>query len=259
MRTRDPQGKFMPIQNENADSTSANAGEGENSPSYVTQDQLAAVVNAAVSSHLKRSLDKSIGSALASALEPFKERLSAPATQPDEKPAKGAPQPEVAALQKQLSDMQARFVAAQEEASNERARAREHKAFADLKSELNGKVRPEALDMAAEWLFHARKRVQVDEEGNALFTIRQAPAKGMPEQDTLYPLSDGVREFLKSKEASLFLPSPGAAKGQVPQAQRQAQPVQRGQAQMYSSPATSEEEKIRRAAESLAANGMVLP
>ncbi len=264
---RDAKGRFMAI-NENSGSTLENAGDSDSSqPQYVTEDRLAAIVNAAVTGHLKRSLGKEIGSALEAYDTKRRAEKAARKAEEDAEVTRGAPvakqpSPEVAALEKRLSDMQAMMRSAQEEAASERQRAREHKAYGDLKSELNGKVRPEALDAVADLLFHARKRVSVDEDGNTLFAIRQAPAKGLPDADVNYPLSDGVREFLKTKEAALFVPSPGqGAAVSKPQPRFAPPPMPvRGQAQSQTvvSP-MSDDEKASRAMEFLAAAGLSLP
>lgn len=231
-------------------------------PQYVTKDDIAAIVNAAVSSHLKRSLDKSIGSALDAALAPIKSKLDAPPPSAEEKTQqKQGPSPEVAALQKQLADMQAAMAKANADVAAERKRNHETAAYSALKSELGGKVRPEALDAAADLIFHARKHVTVDDDGNATFKVRSSRGKGMPEEDLEYQLADGVREFLKTKDAALFLPSPGgqaANGGRAPQQTRTQQPSQR-QSPRYDSPAASEEEKLRRAVELFAAKGLDLP
>src|SRR6185369_3072022 len=102
---RDPKGRFMPL-NDNVSSQDTNAGDSDQSQTeFVGKHEIAAIVNAAVSSHLKRSLSKEITAALEGALKPIKERLDAPQPEPQaDKTASKGPSPEVAALEKKLSD-----------------------------------------------------------------------------------------------------------------------------------------------------------
>lgn len=232
-------------------------------PEYVTADQIGNIVNAAVSSHLKRSLAKEIAGALEQQLAPIKQRLAEAPPPPADDAAAGkggskAPTPEMQAMQKQLADMQAAMKAAQDEAASEKKKAREEKAYSALKSELTGKVRPEALDAAADLIFHARKRIAVDDDGNVLFNVRSSLGKGLPEEDRQFPLADGVREFLKTQEAALFVPSPSGGNG-AQKRPTQQQPRAPGAAPRYDTPAKSQDEMARRALEALAAKGLDLP
>lgn len=182
----------------------------ENQPTFVTEDRVAAIVNAAVTSHLKRTLDKSVGDAITKALDPIRQKLEtpAPAPQPDDKsPDKSKPNPEVAALQKQVSDMQAALKLKDEEAATQRRQAREDKAFTDLVGALTGKVKP-GSERTAALVLRAEGRLVVDDDGNASLKVRTSLAKGQPEQDHEFPIADGVGHFLKTKEADLFIPPP---------------------------------------------------
>jgi hypothetical protein len=97
--------------------------------------------------------------------------------------------------------------AAEKRASLERG------AYEALRTELTGKVRPEAVDAAAKLLFHADKSVKVTSDGAVSFVLG----------DDEYDLKEGVAAYLKTPAAALFVAAPGyndkrkQASGKVPQ------------------------------------------
>jgi len=154
-------------------------------------------VNAAVSAHLKRALGTLPGM-IDAALLPIREQLAqrggaAPA-KPDPAAPAGSGNADVDALRSQLKAMQ-------DQAASERKASRESSAFQALRSELAGKVRPEALDAAAKLVFHADRRVTVGDDGAVTFKHGDAD----------YGLKEGVAAYLKSPDAALFLPAPSGA------------------------------------------------
>ncbi len=247
----------MPNANDPADKgTNAADGDSSEQPQPVTEERVAQIVNAAVSSHLKRSLGSAIAAVLSKELEPIKAKLAAPAEEDKAKDEKPKASPEIVALQKQLADMQAAFKAKDEEVASEKKRARDDRAFSDLVAELTGKVRPGAEKKLAR-LLRAEGALAFDDDGNPVLKVRTALAKGQSEQDHEFPIADGVGHYLKTKDAALFLPPPnqGGAGGD-----RRVTPAatMAGKLPKYDAPPTSDEEKARRTAELFAAQGVSL-
>lgn len=238
-----------------ADTTQANQGQdasdGETAQ-QITEEQINAIVNRAVTAQLKRSLSKELGSAIAAALEPIKKDLAAP--QPEPKPDTGdkpKTSPEVLALQKQLEDMRSSLRQKDEEATAERKRARDDKAYAEVIAELTGKVRPGTEKMVAT-LMRAEGRISVSDDGESLLKVRFSPTKGEAEQDQDLRVADAVPHYLKSKDAMVFLPPPSGGAGgdpnRVPSKGKQP-PGQ--QPTRYTEPAVTTDEMDRRAAAAL--------
>jgi hypothetical protein len=151
-------------------------------------------INQAVSAHLKRHL-AGLPGMIDAAIAPLREQFGArPAA---DKPA-GAP---AAGGADDVSQLKAQLKAMQDQAAGERKASRESKAFQDLRAELAGKVRPEAVDAAAKLVFHADKRVQVADDGTITFKHGDAD----------YSLAEGVAAYLKSPDAALFLPAPNGS------------------------------------------------
>lgn len=70
-----------------------------------------------------------------------------------------------------------------------------------LRSELKGKVLPDLEDVVADWMFEAKKMVDLSEE-DAFVKIGEEK----------FSLQDGVKKFLSLKEAKRFVPAQEAAK-----------------------------------------------
>jgi len=212
-------------------------------PKYVTADELGNMVNAAVTSHTKR-LEKQFTAALETALKPVHEKLSAPPPPPpsggEEKKVTAAP--EYLALQKQLEEMKANLTREAEARANAERKAREDKAFGELKSMLGPQVRPELLDVLASHLFAVDKRVDFEDDGTPVFKW-----KGTYEEERL-PLKDGISQFLKSDAAKPFLPAP-ASGGAPPLPKRSPTPggPQSSAKPDYSKPLQTDDEKAQRA------------
>jgi hypothetical protein len=173
--------------------------QGEHPDTSGDADQkLANLVNSVVSSHLKRSLGKALDEAIA----PLREQFSAQRTTTDApKSPKGGDEvsQRIAALEAELSDERKARKA-------EQSKAREDKAYLDLRAELTGKVRPEALDHAVTVL-RAHGKVKVSADGRVSFKHADAD----------YDLQEGVAEWVRSKDASLFVPPPApSAKKIIP-------------------------------------------
>lgn len=199
-------------------------GTSENTPdpNAELEQKIAGIVNAAVTSHLKRSLDKAIGAALETALKPIQDKIAqqhAPQNDGEgegktkkkgqEDPATEALRREVEALKQQAKDSADRAAAVEK-------KAREDRAYAELVQSLDGKVRPEFKEVAAKMLFHADKRVEFDDDGNPLFKTSKAPYAGTDPEDIHLPLRAGVDDWLKSDGAKPFLPAPSTGSGAPP-------------------------------------------
>lgn len=235
---------------------------GGEQPEYVTKDDLAAAISGAMTNHSAR-LEKKINDGLAKQLEgalaPFKTLLEKPP--PGEPPPGGAPapkgdDPELVKVRQQLNEMQANFAKEQTAREAAETKARDQQIRGALRAELTGKVRPEAIEDLTDLLI-MRKRIAQDEEGKITFTHRCSITKGAPEDDHVFPLTDGVKEFLKSRSAEVYLPAPGNTPP-LNKGGRPPGPTVPG-APQYSGPAKTDDEKIRRANEitaSLRAKGL---
>ena len=113
-----------------------------------------------------------------------------------------APDPRITAYEKKLAALEAKGEKLEAERAAERKQALGDKAYASLRAELtsSGKIRAEAIDTVADLIFHARKRVQVGDDGVAKYVI----------DGIEYDLKAGVQEFIKSPESALFQPPPTA-------------------------------------------------
>jgi hypothetical protein len=242
----------------------------ETPPGAFTEAQIAAlteligkttapIINAAVTSHMKRQpnpADEFKKLLTKDSLAPLlTELMEASGTKPTvETPGGTQPpkaDPKIAALEAQLADMKSAMARSAQETKAAQEAARDEKALASLKSELAPHVRPEGLDMAADLLFKARKRVTFDEQGTPLMSVKRAPYAGAAEEDIPMPLTDGVQHWLKSEEAKIFIPAPAANTQQQRPGARAPSHQQRssGNVPTYDQPATTDAEKIRRANE----------
>ncbi len=170
-------------------------------PADPAADQkLADLVNGAVKAHLGRALPKALEESVTPLLTGFKAELTAllPKAPPTPEAGKGT------AVNPELEELRAEVKREKDARLTEKRQAREDKAHGDLVATLTGKVRPEAVRDVADLLFYARKAVKVGADGNVTMKVG----------DLDYPLAEGVGEYLKTKDAALYLPPPApAAKG----------------------------------------------
>jgi hypothetical protein len=227
------------------------AGGGQ-TPQYVTVEQL----NAAIGSHLGRALPK--------ALEPFNKqfgdinetlkKLATPKVEPteEEKNRQRQSDPETLALKNQLEELKQANQREREAREKAEATQRDNAAFAHLRSLVAKSVRPELVDVVAKNLFYAEKVITYDESGKALFKSRRAQYQGGPEEEVATTLEDGVQQYLKTKEAQVFLPPPTSKQPTNNGGNRQPTRFDGG-LPVYDKPATTDQEKVRRAMEREAA------
>jgi hypothetical protein len=242
----------MPNDHDDGSNDTSNSGDDTTaSPAAIKPEDLSNIVNKAVTGQLKRALGKEVGEAVAKAIAEMKAQMvqePAPQSQPSSK--KDKQDPEVAALQRQIEELNASYKRSEQARLETEKRAREDRAYADLRSMLQKEVKPEFVDVLTRDLMRGQGRVTFDEDGNPLFKIKRSPYQGMPEEEEELPLEAGVQAYLKSKEAEPFLPSPGTSKTpQVAKKAGQSGSNTRNGVPFYDKPATSEEEKLRRAAE----------
>lgn len=218
-------------------------------PKYVTAEEIGNIVNAAVTSHLKRSL----AGAIDTALKPVVERLSAapqpPPPEDDGKGKKGKQDPEMAAMAKRLEDMEKALSAEKEATAAAQRQSRDERAYSELMTALDGKVRPEFREMIAKNLFHLEKRIEVDETGRALFKTTKVPAWGGDPEEQSLPLVDGIADYLRTDAAKVFLPAPNSGSGASPlPVKRTPGPTSPPRVDL-SKPAATDKEKVQRAME----------
>lgn len=156
--------------------------------------KLANMVNAAVSSHLKRHLSK-FESSIFELKESFASNQSK--AQPAADTSKGTKKKESddeSLAMREVEQLKAELKA-------EKARVKEEQAYASLRNYFSDKVIPERVDIALK-LFKADQKVQFRRDGSAFVKHDNAE----------FDLEEGAAEWLKSKEAMMFLPAPGGVK-----------------------------------------------
>lgn len=221
----------------------------DSQPKFVTSDEIGNIVNSAVTAHLRRFTEKQLPEVLAGALKPITEKLNAPPPPPPEDDGRKKSKqqdPELLAMAKKVEDMEKALASEKERVAAAERKAREERAYSELRGSLEGKVRPELLDMVAKHLFVVEGRVETDETGTALFRSTRVPYTGADPEDVRLPLRAGIEDFLKSDSAKPFLPAPASAGApQLPK--RGPSPAPGGVD--FSKPATTDEDKARRSME----------
>lgn len=227
-------------------------------PKPLTAEDVATIVNSAITAHDKRNekrradeTAKLIADAVAKAAT---SAPPAPSPAPGADPSK-AETPEMAALRAQIEEMKkdqqkhAEVVKTEREARKAAEdKARDDRSFNDMRTMLGKHVRPDMLDAVAKLHFYADKRVQYDDDGNPLFKVRRSPGGGLPEEDVLMPLADGVSHWVKSKDSAPWMPAPNG-EGKNPSGQFPVRGPGRPPVRTYDKPAQTDDEKVRRAME----------
>ena len=224
-----------------------------------TEAKINAIVNRAITGHMKRfstSFEKSIGEKLAALAG---SQGAKPKTEggAEQQPGENNADPKYRALQDEL----ARLKTQADEDRNERQRvekkAKRQEARQSLRNELErGGVRPEMLDIAVGHLAKATKSLKIDPEtGKPVLKVARVRVKnGSVEEQLFDDLSAGVRDFLKSDQAKVFLPAPNAKN-----AHGQGTSMTSGKGgQRYDKPAASDEEAVNRTLNQLETKGFDL-
>lgn len=170
-----------------------------------TDPKLVKLVNQAVTGQLKRAMRghaATLGALLDEKLAALKPNGTGAAPEAKDrtkdKSSDGAP-----AANEELEQLRSEMAAQKKKLADQELRALEKEAYADVKAQLQGKVRPEALDMAVK-LLRADGAIKLDvKKGTYAF-------KG-PEGELL-DIEEGIAEWLKGDGALFVLqqPAPGA-------------------------------------------------
>ncbi len=262
---------IAPLLDKASDDGKGSGGGGGDQPAFTEAQtaELAKIVNAAVTSHVKRGLGPAIAEAIKGVNwgetlkldEVLDGKLAKLLEETDgdeggkggQQPAK--PDPKITALESKLAEVTKKFEIEAAERQKAVQEGRDKDARAALRSALTPLVRPEALDIAVRDLYDAQKVVTLDEQGNPLIKVRRKDYAGADEVVDM-PLSDGVGHWIKTNEGKFFAPAPGSG-GEGPKG---GQGPRRGNPQLgrdglphYEQPATTDAEKLRRAEERQAA------
>jgi hypothetical protein len=177
------------VSNENTE-VEINAVSDEHS-SNEADKKLANMVNSAVTSQLKRHLSK-FENSLSELKESFSSRQVSerPSDQHDKKSAKDDDSLAMREVERLKAELNA-----------EKARVREEKAYTSLRNYLSDKVIPERVDVALK-LFKADQKIHFRRDGTPI----------VKHDSEEFELEEGAAQWLKSKEAAMFLPAPNANK-----------------------------------------------
>lgn len=192
-----------------ADNSGSDGGAGDGggeSPKFVTADDLARVVNAAITTHSKRQETK-IAELIAAAIKP--------AEQAPEKPAGGAPDATSAALAKLQADLAQERKAREDERREreaERAKALKNEQSAALATALrDAGVTDKVMARAAQAMLETEGVVTRDDSGAIRF--RTVDKYGT---ETLVDLSEGLSAWTKTDGQAFLPPRKVAGSGNTP-------------------------------------------
>lgn len=177
-------------------------------PKFVTQEQLSQVVNAAVSSHVKRletRMTATIGSAMRDVVaEQLKDVLPKPDDPPpkDPKPDDGKKDPAVAALERTVTQLTGKL----EKAEGARAEEAKQRLQDALRTSVVKQLGEAGLSgphlKGAQAALYQDGRVHVDDSGAQLFR---------DDDGTELPLTEGLKAWVGSDDAKLYLPPKGVS------------------------------------------------
>lgn len=224
------------------------------------QTALGQMVNQAITSHMKRGLAPAIAEAMKATnwgeiLAPEITKLIPKVEPGDDDPAKPKPKGGGQSdLERQIAKLAAELETeklGRTEAEKRRMQAeqdrRQDAAKIKLRTALQDKVAPGALEHAVAYLTVVENRLKVDENGNATFRVRRAPYKGAPEEDVDVSLEEAIPVVLGEETMKVYLPPPKGSGGNNPG------PKGNGAIPQYTTPASTEDEKSRRVLEKTAA------
>ena len=210
-------------------------------PSFVTHDELASVINSALTNHTGR-LEKKLSEGTRATIESAIAKALAAAAPKAKTETPSAESPEMAALRQKLDEMNAQLHASQEATAQATQQTLREKARVSVVNALGKVVRPEAVEDLAD-LFFARSRVKVDPEtGQSTFLHKASFQRGMPEEDREFPIADGIAQWAKSASAAIYIPAPTSGNNG-----KSAPMGHKSGGFDFSKPAASEDEKLQRA------------
>lgn len=200
---------------------------------------VATLVNAAITGHMKRFTEKTLPGLFESALKPIHEKFSAapapPATTVDPKK-----NPEYAALEQKMNDWEKKANESAQRAVAAESKQREDRAFNEVRANLSGKVLPEFQAIVAAHLFQVQRAVEYEEDGTPVFTMNRKTQFG--DEPVRLPIKDGIEAWLKSDDAKPFIGAPGTSGAS--QKPRQGLSVSHQSAPFDASKATDEEKVV---------------
>lgn len=199
-------------------------------PEYVSKDEFRTVLSGMLKNMLPKVVQESMAQSLPTVIEKHLTEAQAkakaaqqePAAMQDSKQEAAKPSAELIALQKKIADLEKSNRETAERYAKERQRAIEANGISALRQSLSGKLKAEAVDIAAD-LIRARGQLVFDDDGNPLMRV-VVKQKGYDDEEQKLPLGEAIGHYLKSKEAELFLPPPsngaGGAKPKLPNGSR---------------------------------------
>lgn len=216
-----------------------------------TAEEISEMITGAVRSHVDKAnkklgadLMKEVTDTVKGSFAEFEKKLPPPVNDPNQPTQRD--DPAMADLRKRLEDAEKVLVAERDARVKAETTSRDNSTRTTLGGLLSPAIRPEAVKLVVESLF--RDNVDYDEQNTPLFKLRKAAALGLPEEEIRLPLDAGIREWLKSKDNEWLIPTRPPTAQQRPGARMPQGPLAT-QLPKYDQPATSEDEKIRRAME----------
>lgn len=197
-------------------------GDGGKAAAGLSEEDVGRVVNAAVTSHLKRALGPAITEAFGGLKldDKIAELIAKAVPKPKDGEGEGAGtggKGKQTDLEKQFADLSAKLEATEKRATDaERSRIETEQkskfdnAFTSFRNLVQPKLKPEFLDVVVPHWARTEGRLKVGDDGAATLRVKRAPYKGAPEQDEYLPLEEAVPILLASAEAKAFLPAPGS-------------------------------------------------
>lgn len=197
-------------------------------PKALTEEDVGRIVNAAVTSHLKRSLSSSLPDAIKDSLavmnfgqqiEETVKRLL-PQQPTDDKSKDDKKPPKDPEFQRQLQDMATKLEASErryKESEQLRNKIESQRRFdaarTSLTSALKDKAHPDFLDDWVNKLALVEKRLKVADNGDATLRVKRSPFKGAPEEEEDLPIAQAVPLLLERAEEKKYQAVPNTGDG----------------------------------------------
>lgn len=201
---------------------------------------VATLVNAAITGHMKRFTEKTLPGLFESALKPIHDKFSASAPVAPTTTVDPKKNPEYAALEQKMNDWEKKANESAQRAVAAENKQREDRAFNEVRASLSGKVLPEFQAIVASHLFQVQRAVEFEEDGTPVFTMNRKTQFG--DEPVRLPIKDGIEAWLKSDDAKAFIGAPGTSG--ATQKPRQGLSVSQQGAPFDPSKATDEEKVL---------------
>lgn len=201
----------------------------EQAPAYVTREDLAAVVNQAITGHLKRVKWDEIIAPVVARVAP-KPAPEAPKNDGQSADGKAA-DPRVKMLEEQMAELRRQNAEALERARATSLAAARDKTRATVREQLEARGVRGTKAKAVISMLEAEGHLAYDDEGRAALTVKRARGpRGTPAEVLTHDdLVEGLDDWAKTDEAAEFLPAPVATKPATkPGAAPPAPPAQPG-------------------------------